>query len=66
MTLQQQIDDLMGNDGILEYGLVIFSYLNSEGKDRIGYLVIEDPNMQQTLGMIEMVKGSLINGISLG
>lgn len=64
MEVNERIQSLIGEGSVLLYGLLIFAYLDEEGGERVGYVSVEDPGVQQALGMLTMATHNIAdNGI---
>lgn len=59
MEMQQRIQEIIGDECVLLYGLLLFAYLDEDGGERVGYIDIEEPGVQQVLGMLVMAEHNI-------
>lgn len=58
--IQAEIQEFIGGDNLIEHGIVIFSFLTPDGESRTGYISFNEPDIQQTLGMMELSKAHIL------
>lgn len=59
-SINEEIMDFIGEKAVVEHGILIFSFLNEHGESRTGYISLNNPDIQQTLGMMELTKSHIV------
>lgn len=59
-AINEEIQSFIGEGGVIEHGIVLFSFLNQDGDSRTGYISLNEPDIQQTMGMMELCKAHIL------
>lgn len=58
-NLQAAIKKVIGDDGVIINGLVLFMFMDAAGVERFAFLSVEDPSFQQSFAMLSLAEHSI-------
>lgn len=58
-NLQAAIKNVIGEDGMIINGLLLFMFLDPSGQERFAFISIEDPSFAQSFAMLSFAEHSV-------
>ena len=53
--------NMIGEGGMRMFGVYIFAFLTSAGEEKYAWVPVDDPNLAQVLGMLQLVQHQMIH-----